>query len=74
MTHLTVPPEIRDLPVPERMALVDQIWDTIAEDEAEFQLTNAQEAELDRRLARRQSSGSSGSDWGDVKRRLVGES
>ena len=74
MTHVTVPREIRDLPVPDRMALVEQIWDTIAEDEAEFQLTNAQKAELDRRLARRQSSGPSGSDWGDVKRRIVGES
>ena len=74
MTQLTVPPEIRDLPVPDRMALVEQIWDTIAEDQAEFQLTNAQKAELDRRLARRESSGPRGSDWGDVKRRIVGES
>jgi putative addiction module component (TIGR02574 family) len=74
MTQLTVSPEIRDLPVPDRMALVEQIWDSIVEDQAEFQLTNAQEAELDRRLARRQSSGPNGSDWGDVKRRIVGES
>ncbi len=74
MTQLTVPPEIRDLPVPDRVALVEQIWDSIAEDQAGFQLTNAQEAELDRRLARRQSSGPRGSDWGDVKRRIVGES
>ena len=74
MTQLTVPPEIRDLPVPDRMALVEQIWDSIAEDQAEFQLTNAQKAELDRRLARRESSGPRGSDWGDVKRRIVDES
>ena len=74
MTQLTIPPEIRDLPVPDRVALVEQIWDSIAEDQAGFQLTNAQEAELDRRLARRQSSGPRGSDWGDVKRRIVGES
>jgi len=74
MSQLTVPPEIRDLPVPDRMALVEQIWDSSAEDQAEFQLTNAQEAELDRCLARRQSSGPSGSNWDDVKRRIVGES
>jgi putative addiction module component (TIGR02574 family) len=74
MTQSTIPPEIRDLPVPDRMALVEQIWDSIAEDQAEFQLTNAQKAELDRRLARRESSGPRGSDWGDVKRRIVGES
>jgi len=74
MSQLTIPPEIRDLPVPDRMALVEQIWDSIAEDQAEFQLTNAQNTELDRRLARRQSSGPSGSNWDDVKRRIVGES
>ena len=74
MSQLTVPPEIRDLPVSDRMALVEQIWDTIAEDQAEFELTIAQKAELDRRLARRQSSGPSGSTWDDVKRRIVGES
>ena len=74
MTQSTIPPEIRDLPVPDRMALVEQIWDSIAEDQAEFQLTNAQKAELDRRLARRESSGPRGSDWGDVKRRIVGGS
>lgn len=74
MSQLTIPPEIRDLPVSDRMALVEQIWDTIAEDQAEFELTIAQKAELDRRLARRQSSGPSGSTWDDVKRRIVGES
>ncbi len=62
------------MPVSDRMALVEQIWDTIAEDQAEFELTIAQKAELDRRLARRQSSGPSGSTWDDVKRRIVGES
>jgi hypothetical protein len=45
MSPLTIPPEIRDLPVPDRMALVEQIWDSIAEDQAEFQLTNAQKAD-----------------------------
>ncbi|MCL4205850.1 MAG: addiction module protein [Pirellulaceae bacterium] len=73
MSHVTIPPEILALPIPDRMALVDQIWDSIAEDESEFQLTNAQKAELDRRLARRQSSDPRGSDWGEVKRRIVGE-
>ena len=62
MTHPTLPPEIRELPVPERVALVEQIWDSIVEDEAGFELTGAQKAELDRRLAERASSSSRGSD------------
>ena len=74
MTHSTLPPEIRGLPVPERVALVEQIWDSIVDDEAEFELTDAQKAELDRRLSRRGSSSSRGSDWAEVKRKILGES
>jgi putative addiction module component (TIGR02574 family) len=68
MTHSTLPSEIRELPVPERIELVEQIWNSIVEDESRFELTDAQKAELDRRLAERASSTSRGSDWGDVRK------
>lgn len=71
MTDSTLPPEIRELPVPERVALVEQIWDSIVEDEAGFELTEARKAELDRRLAERALSSSRGSDWADVKARIL---
>ena len=71
MAHSSLPPEIRNLSVSERVVLVEQIWDSIAEDEAQFHLTDAQKAELDQRLAQRVSSGSRGSYWADVKRRIV---
>jgi putative addiction module component (TIGR02574 family) len=74
MTTSTLPPKIRRLPVAARVALVEQIWDSVVDDAAEFELTDAQKAELDRRLARRGSSGSRGCDWADVKRRILGES
>jgi len=74
MTHFALPHEIRGLPVPERVALVEQIWDSIVEDEAGFELTDAQKAELDRRLANRASAGPRGSEWADVKARILGES
>jgi putative addiction module component (TIGR02574 family) len=74
MTHSMLPPEIRDMSVPERVALAEQIWDSIAEDETNFELTDAQKAELDRRLALRNSSDSRASDWADVKDRIVGGS
>lgn len=73
MAHLTIPPRNPRLARPGSHHVGEQIWDTIADDEFEFQLTNAQKAELDRRLARRELSGPSGSDWDDVKRRIVGE-
>jgi putative addiction module component (TIGR02574 family) len=72
MTQPTLPPGIRELSVPDRVALVEQIWDSIVEDEARFELSDAQKAELDQRLARRGSSPSRGSDWEDVKRRILG--
>ena len=71
MSHSTLPPEIRDLPVPERVALVEKIWESIVEDEASFEFTDAQKAELDRRLAGRAASDSPGSDWDDVKARIL---
>lgn len=71
MTHSALPPGIRDLSVPERVALVERIWDSIVEDEASFLLTDAQKAELDRRLLQRDPSGSRGSGWVDVKRRIL---
>ncbi len=74
MSHPALPPEIRGLSVSERVALVEQIWDSIVEDEARFELTDAQKAELDRRLLTRVSAGVRGSAWTDVKRRILGES
>jgi putative addiction module component (TIGR02574 family) len=71
MTRLTLPAQIREMPVPDRVALVEQIWDSIVEDEAGFELTDNQKAELDRRLAQRTSSTSRGSDWADAKRRIL---
>ncbi len=72
MTAPTLPPGIRELPVPDRVALVEQIWDSIVEDEARFELADPQKAELDQRLAKRASFTSRGSDWEDVKRRILG--
>jgi putative addiction module component (TIGR02574 family) len=74
MAQSSLPPEIRDLPVSERVALVERIWDSIVEDEGAFELTDAQKAELDRRLARREASPGQGSSWNEVKERLLGES
>src|SRR5439155_18999713 len=51
----TMPPgidmaAIKALPIDERIALVTAIWDTIAEEEDKIELTEAQKAELQRRL------------------------
>ena len=53
--------EIRVLPVDQRLDLVEQIWDSICEDQSQFELTDAQKADLDRRLASHAESAGSGS-------------
>lgn len=73
MTQFPLPPEIRHLPIPERVHLVEQIWDSIVEDEGQFQLTDAQKMDLDRRLAADEADPERGSPWSEVKKRLLGE-
>jgi putative addiction module component (TIGR02574 family) len=70
MSQSPLPPEIRFLPVAERLTLVEQIWDSIAEDNEPIELTDAQKAELDRRLAAHEASPESGSSWEEVEKRL----
>jgi putative addiction module component (TIGR02574 family) len=73
MTQSSLPSEIRSLPIPDRLHLVEQIWNSIVEDEHSFELTNAQKAELDRRLAAHEASPNRGKPWEEVKKRLLGE-
>jgi putative addiction module component (TIGR02574 family) len=73
MSQSSLPSEIRQLPVPVRLLLVEQIWDSIAEDEKQFHLSEAQTAELDRRLAALEADPNRGSPWSEVKKRLFGE-
>jgi putative addiction module component (TIGR02574 family) len=42
--------KLRDLPIEERMELVEDLWDSIAADRTALPLTPEQRAELDHRL------------------------
>jgi len=42
--------KLKELPVDERIKLVEELWDSIAADQKALALTPAQKAELDRRL------------------------
>lgn len=72
MAQSPLPPEIRQLPIPERIDLAERIWDSIVEDGGELELTQAQKAELDRRLAAHEASPDRGTRWSEVKKRLMG--
>jgi putative addiction module component (TIGR02574 family) len=56
--------------VTERLALAELIWDSIVDDGGPIEFSDAQKAELDRRLELRNLE--RGSSWGDVKRRIQG--
>ena len=55
------------LSVEERLALVEDLWDSSAEESAATSLTDAQRAELDRRLAEHEANPNDVVPWEDVK-------
>ena len=55
------------LSVEERLALVEELWDSIAEDRAAAPVTDAQRAELDRRIAEHEARPDDVVSWQDVK-------
>jgi putative addiction module component (TIGR02574 family) len=55
------------LPVEERLALVEDIWDSIAADSAALPLTDAQRAELDRRLGEHETNPDDVVPWEEVR-------
>ncbi|WP_215884448.1 addiction module protein [Acidithiobacillus sulfurivorans] len=52
--------ELRELPVEERIKLVEELWDSIASDQKTLPLTEEQKAELDRRLEAYKADGNRG--------------
>ena len=64
-TNLTE--EAKKLSIAERILLVEEIWDSIAEDNGCFELTEAQKKELDRRLEAFRANPSQGRTWEEIK-------
>jgi len=59
--------EIRKLSIPERILLVEEIWDSIASENEAFELSDAQNDELDKRSRSFQENPSQGRSWQDIK-------
>lgn len=51
---------LKQLPIDERIRLVEDLWDSIAADQSAIPLSSDQIAELDRRLDAYEADGSSG--------------
>jgi putative addiction module component (TIGR02574 family) len=58
--------DLRQLPIAERIRLVEDLWDSIAADQAALPLTPAQRDELDRRLDAYAADGNRGRPGAEV--------
>jgi putative addiction module component (TIGR02574 family) len=65
--------ELLKLSVAERIQLAEDLWDSVAYDPEQVPITEAQTAEIDRRLARFAQDAPTLSSWEEVKTRLVRE-
>jgi len=63
--------EFRSVPVAERIQLVGDLWDSIAEDSTSFRLTEAQRGVLDGRLADFDASPADGVSWEQVRSAML---
>lgn len=62
--------EVLQLPVSERIRIVEAIWDSIADSPEAVDLTDEQKAELDRRLESLEKNPDVGSPWSEVRERI----
>lgn len=62
--------DIKKLSVAERILMVEEIWDSIAEDQSALPIMAAQRRELDRRLRAHEESPDDAAPWKVVKARI----
>ncbi|CAN5548102.1 MAG: addiction module protein [Actinomycetota bacterium] len=62
--------ELLKLSVPERIQLAEDLWDSIAKESEALSLTDAQKAEIERRLAEHERDHESAIPWEEVRERL----
>jgi putative addiction module component (TIGR02574 family) len=64
--------EVLELDVPERIKLAQAIWDSIAEVPEAVPLSEADRAEIDRRLEAYYRDPKAGKPWSEVRAKLLG--
>jgi putative addiction module component (TIGR02574 family) len=62
-----------ELPISERIKLVAEIWDSIAECPEQIELTDETRQLLRKRLAAYRANPNAGSPWAEVKSRILSE-
>lgn len=67
----SVPSDFKQLPVSERIQLVEDIWDSIAAEAAPFQLSADDREELQRRMSEHAADPTSSLPWDEVRASLL---
>ena len=62
--------ELSKLPLPQRLEIVERLWDSIAADAERLPVTAKQAEELDRLLAAHESNPGEGETWEEIRDRL----
>jgi putative addiction module component (TIGR02574 family) len=62
--------QIDKLSIPERILIVESIWDSILASQESITVTEQQKAELDRRLKEYENNSKNGASWTEVKKRI----
>ena len=57
-----------------RMSLIEELWESLSANEEQVPITDAQKADLDKRLAAFRADPKAGATWEEVKARLKGQS
>ena len=65
--------ELQSLALPERILLVEDLWDSIAADAQKVPVPQWQKDELARRKARHLANPRAGLTWGEVRRSVLGQ-
>jgi putative addiction module component (TIGR02574 family) len=68
--HPLLNQEVSQISVDDRLDLIDLLWESLSELSESLSVTDAQKAELDRRLLNLQNDPTAGSSWEEVKQRL----
>ena len=70
MNSSTIPFEIMELSLAERILLAEELWNSILPEQDKIGITDGQKQELDRRLADYHESPENGASWEDAKNKI----
>jgi putative addiction module component (TIGR02574 family) len=70
--NTTIVAEALKYDVPDRILIVEEIWDSIAQEPEAIPITEVQKKELARRLQSSLTNPESGTSWDVVRERIVG--